>query len=533
VARALAAAIFASLLAVSGAGGTGAQTPKLGGTIVVSGGREPPCLNRLVAECKNDDPALLFPAEKVLLPAFDVDARFRFRPRLVTGVTVSHRPPFTLTYHIRPEARWSDGVPVTAADFVFTHVARMARRSSLPPGERDALLHVRRVTAVDAKTVRVTLRSPFSGWQSLFPNVLPRHVLEGVDLSKIWVDRIDDPRTGTPIGSGPFLVESLERGHELRLIRNPRYWGPHLARVDRLIIRYDIDDPVDSLLNGDLDVTSQLFAPQLQPLRNDPDLRVVSPPSPQYEHFAFRLGLGGHPALRNPLVRRALAYGIDRAAILRALGGHERPLQSVVFLVQSPYHRPNWDRYRPRPASARALLRQAGCTRGADGIYSCGGKRLSLRFVTSAGIPPRQVILTTVQAQLRKVGIEVFPTYVAPQAFFETVLPHGQFDVALFGWVFDPNPAWVTPVFSCGGVQNYTGYCSRPVTRELARAARTLDATAQARILNAADRSIASDVPVLPLFQINPPTVVRRSVKGFAVLPYNPLADAENWWVER
>ena len=95
---------------------------------------------------------------------------------------------------------------------------------------------MRRVAAVGAKTVRVTLREPFSGWQTLFPNVLPRHVLQGEDLSKIWVDRIDDPRTGNPIGSGPFLVESFERGKAAHARSGiPRYWGPHLARVDRLV----------------------------------------------------------------------------------------------------------------------------------------------------------------------------------------------------------------------------------------------------------------------------------------------------------
>ena len=70
------------------------------------------------------------------------------------------------------------------------------------------------------------------------------------------------------------------------------------------------------------------------------------------------------------------------------------------------------------------------------------------------------------------------------------------------------------------------------MSRALDRAARTLDPAAQARILNAA-RLIAADLPVLPLIQTNPPTVVRTSVEGFVKLPLNPYADAENWWLER
>jgi peptide/nickel transport system substrate-binding protein len=531
---ALLAAIVVSLLVVSGAGGTVAQTPtpKSGGTIALNSPFEPACLNPLVSTCGPGNPDLVFPVEKVLEPAFDVDARFTFRPRLVSGVTVSHRPPFTLTYHIRREARWSDGVPVTAADFVFTHAATLAQASSFPPDEQALFRHVRRVTAVDAKTVRVTLREPFSGWHALFPNVLPVHVLKGQDLSKIWADGIDDPKTGDPIGSGPFLVESLERGKALTLVRNPRYWGAHLARVDRLVIRYDAADPVASLLQGDLDIAFQLPKPLVAPLLTNPDFRVVSPPAAGYDHLAFRVGQGGPRVLRNPLIRRAIAYGIDREAVARAVAA-KRPLQSIVYLVQSPNERPNWARYRPQPALARALLARAGCKRGTDGIFSCAGRRLSLRVVTSTGIPFRQVTIATIQGQLRKIGVEVVPSYVAQSAFIPNVVAKGRFEVALFGWQFDPDPADAAPIYSCRGIDNYTGYCSRSVSRALAQASRTLDPAAQARILNAADRSIASDVPVLPLFQINPPTVVRRSVKGFDVPPYNPFSDAENWWLDR
>ena len=522
----------ASLLVISGAGGTSPQAPKSGGTIAVTGLIEPACLNPLVATCVNAGPGLEFPVEKVLEPAFDVDARFTWRPRLVSGVTVSHRPPFTLTYHIRRQARWSDGVPVTAADFVFTHAALLARASSFPPDEQALFRHVRRVTAVDAKTVRVTLREPFSAWQELFANVLPAHVLKGQDLSKIWGDRIDDPKTGEPIGSGPFLVESLEHGKALTLVRNPRYWGPHLARVDRLVIRYDFVDPVPLLLKGDLDIAFPFPRAVIAPLLKNPGFRVVSPPAGSYDHLAFRVGPGGPRVLRNPLVRRAIAYGLDRTTIARAAAA-KRPLQSIVYLVQSPYQRPNWARYQAKPALARALLIKAGCKRGSDGIFSCAGRRLSLRFVTLAGIPPRQAMLATIQAQLRRIGIEVVPRYVSDSAFIPIVVSKGRFDVALFGWQFDPDPSGAAPIYSCRGLDNYTGYCSIPVSRLLARASRTLDPAAQARILNTADRLIAADVPVLPLIQINPSVVVRTSVEDFVKPPLNPYADAENWWLER
>ena len=114
--------------------------------------------------------------------------------------------------------------------------------------------------ALDAKTVRVVLRSRFSGWRTLFANVLPSHALRGEDLTKIWTDGIDNPKTGQRIGSGPFLLGSWERGRQLTLVRNPRYWGAHRAYLDRIVIRFRLEgeNPVDWFRNGELDVADAL-----------------------------------------------------------------------------------------------------------------------------------------------------------------------------------------------------------------------------------------------------------------------------------
>ena len=173
--------------------------------------------------------------EKVLQKPFDVGPDFTYEESLVSRVDFTRRRPFTLTYHIRPEARWSDGVPVTAQDFIFT--LRAIRRHAIPEF-RDLHAPIRSARAVDRKTVRVVLRPRSASWHDFFGNILPSHALRGSDLTQVWSDRIDDPRTGRPIGSGPFLVERFERGRQLVLRRNPRYWGPHPAYVERLVIRF-------------------------------------------------------------------------------------------------------------------------------------------------------------------------------------------------------------------------------------------------------------------------------------------------------
>jgi peptide/nickel transport system substrate-binding protein len=269
-----------------------------------------------------------------------------------------------------------------------------------------------------------------------------------------------------------------------------------------------------------------------------PGWRVASWPSPQDEHLVFRLGPGGHPALKNKLVRRALAYGIDRVQIARRtlpeIGRRARPLDNTSFPAGVPSYRPNWSVYRYDPARARRLLAQAGCRRGADGIYSCGGERLRLRFLTTAGAPRRAKALELIKNQLGRAGVEVQPVYVPSPALFTTVLPGGDFDAALFNFNMVPGGS-ATPEAICGDAGNLAGYCTRLTMRDVQQVDRILDPVVRSRLLNAVDRKLVRDVPVLPLFQPVIQFALKKTIRGFVPRgsPFSIWEHDEDWWLER
>ena len=534
--RLAAALAVALLVAVAGAGGSGAQAPQRGGTVVTlrPAQTEPACLNPLA--CGGGfDPAVT----QVLEGAFETGPDLVVRPNLVSGVDIE-RNPFRLTYRIRPEARWSDGVPITAADFAFTH-EKLSAHLEDPDGIYDK---VRRVRVLDRKTFQAVLREPYADWRrQLYAVVLPRHALAGLDVTKVWSDRIDSPRTGRPIASGPFLVETFERGERLTLVRNPRYWGPHTAYLDRFVHRFRQNplDPLDPLRRNEVDVALTLggnfvSAEVAREVRRLPGWRVATWPAAAAEHFAFRVGPGGHPALGSPLVRRALAFGIDRVAIAREIQAEaprsaRRPLDSTGFLPSESSYRPNWSGYRYDVARARRLLAEAGCRQGADRIYSCAGERLRLRFVTTAGIAVRERVVELARAHLRAVGVEVEPVYASPGALFSQIAPSGNFDAILFAWVGFGGLVW--PESWCGRDQNWTGYCDRLFTRDLQQVDRVVDPVQRARILNAADAKLARAVPVLPVVQPVVRGVIRATVRG--VYPggsqFEFSQNSEDWWL--
>ena len=536
------AAIAVSLLAVSGAGGADAQTPKRGGTVVFGPVAEFSCLNPL-RNCANG-PQLFWILEKVLPGAFALARDSTLRPRLVSDeVAFTRTPPFTLTYAIRREARWSDGVPVTARDFLFTH---RAMRMYLPADDPQRT-YVRSVRKVDAKTVRVVLRSRYAGWRArLFRFVLPQHALAGEDLARIWTDGIENPKTGRPIGSGPFLVGGLDRGKQITLVRNRKYWGLHKAYLDGLIIRFcrgaclapPPAEVLESMRTGAVDFAYARDTEIVPDLRRIRGATVRLLRTNGYEHVDFRLLSGGHPALRTgargKLVRQAFAYSIDRAEIVRRLWGEidptYRPLQSAVLFNTDRHYAPNWNGYAYRPDLARGLLERAGCSRGADDIYACGGVRLSFRFST---LPTRarQRGLELMQRQLRGVGIEAVLSYSPGPAFFNQT-SSGDFDVVSFGWV-DVDGFGQRVLYGCGADLNWPGYCQRLVTADLDQADRILDDAQRAQVLNRVDRQLVKDVPVIPLYQIPWVYAYKDTIRNVVPSPSNLFWNAEDWWLER
>jgi ABC-type transport system substrate-binding protein len=286
------------------------------------------------------------------------------------------------------------------------------------------------------------------------------------------------------------------------------------------------EDPGDLLgplerdeVDAGLTLGSAFFgADAAREVRKLPGWRVAVWPGPAMEHFVFRVGSGGHPALRLKLVRQALAFGVDRVAIAREIqreapASIRRPLESTVFLPSEPSYRPTWSRYRYDVARAQRLLGQAGCRWSSDGIYECAGERLRLRAATSAGAPDRQRIVELAAAQLRRVGIEVVPVYAAPSVFLGQILPKGEFDLALFSWGGVFGGAFVWPEAICGHELNFGGYCSRLVTRDAQQ--NLIGTLAQrARVLHAVDAKLARAVPVLPVVQPVMRGFHRRSLRG-------------------
>ncbi len=209
----------------------------------------------------------------------------------------------------------------------------------------------------------------------------------------------------------------------------------------------------------------------------------------------FGSGLGGHPSLKRKLVRRALAYGIDRVALARALYGpvdsRYPPNDSAIFLSSTAQYHPNWSAYRFRPRGVPEAAR-------AGGLSTRIGRRLRLR-----GRAPLAAAGDTRRRPPPAAGARgnPAPAEAGRDRHSPRLCPSGH-DVRR-----DPSERQLRPrdvhvrspprtglglpsdLYGCGSVQNYSGYCQRLVSRELDQARRILDSSRQAQVLNRADAS--------------------------------------------
>src|SRR6266540_150740 len=291
------AAVTLTILATADAATSRAKAkPRRGGTVITALSLEPPSLNLYLGLGDAFETAIV--SGQVLASAYDVGRRGRFVPDLIVGDPKITTTPFTLSYTIKQEARWSDGIPVTARDFVFTWRLLARSRFKIEAGTREAYGEIVRAKILGPKKVRFVFRKPFPDWKRLFAPVLPGHALAGEDFDNVWRDRIDNPKTGRPIASGPFIFASRNRGSSLTLARNANYWGKK-ADLNRLSFRFLLDygDELRALLDRELDLIQETADLAFGDLPNSPGIRVKSGQTTLWEHIEFQFGNKGDPAL--------------------------------------------------------------------------------------------------------------------------------------------------------------------------------------------------------------------------------------------
>jgi peptide/nickel transport system substrate-binding protein len=433
-----------------------------------------------------------------------------------------------VTYTLRADARWGDGVPVTTADVLFTQEVGSNPKS----GVGDAELY-RRITAIevkDDKTFTMVIDKLDFDYAAIGDfEVLPAH-LERAAFADPAAYRFhtlyDTDPTNPGLYFGPYRITELAPGSHIVLERNPTWWGPPPAF--RRIVVWAVENTAAleaNLLAGGLDMVAGEIGFSLDQAlafekRHGDAFTVLYKPSLSYEHIELNLD---DPALADKRVRQALLYGIDRDAISRQLFAGRQPVAQSFVSPLDWIFTADVPRYPYDPAKARALLDAAGW-RGGDGKVrrNEAGEKLSLELATTAGNRVRELIEQVLQSEWRQIGVEIHLKNQPARLLFGESVAKRHFTMALFAWTSAPENVprsslrsdEIPTAASGWRGQNYGGFKNAEADRLIDAIEIELDRHRREALWHRLEALYAEELPALPLFFRADPYVLPKWLKG-------------------
>jgi len=490
--------------------------------------------NQVIARAIEDTPRSIDPAlgadfiaNEVITDLFEglmyPDPAGNLRPGVATSWQQS-ADGLTWTFHLRPGARWSNGAPVTAQDFVDSWRRELDPRTGAQYAgafatfvNGDAIAAGRMspatlgVEATDTHTLVIHLAKPTPYLLDLltqsftYPVYMPAVRRYGDD----WL------RPGHMVSNGPFMLKDYILGNRITLAKNPFYWDAgevHLTQV----VDYIITDPNQESLRfmaGDLALTDLFPETQYPFLKRRLGDQVVT--GPQFATYMLALNFGMPPFRGNPALREALTLTVDRDALTRYLNYGITP-PAYTLMPDLPGYaqpRPDWVKLTQpqRDALARHLYQQAG--------YSAA-HRLHLDLDTADQGPAKRHFFEAIAARWNAVlGTDI----QVHEEEFKVLLQERELKklrLVFDAWSGDYlDPFTYLQIFTSGSEFNSGGYDNPHYDALIDRAENETDPARRYRLLAQAESVLNDDVAYIPLYFYADRLLVKPYLKGWQLSP--------------
>ena len=441
------------------------------------------------------------------------------------------------TFHLRSNAFWHDGTPVTADDVIFTISLIQDPRFPGSP-TLHSLWSTVEVEKVDRRTVAFTLSEPYAPFLDYTTfGILPEHLLEGVDAADLPLT----PFNMSPIGSGPFVFEEL-RGEEgviesAILSQNSRYYEGR-TYIERIQFRFypDYESLMTAYSEGEVEGLAEVPTGDLDTARAFPELDLYSAPIAEYDTVLLNLDDPGLPFFQEPEVRQALMYGMDRERIIQDVLSGQAIVAHSPILPGTWAHSDEIAKYEHDVEEARELLDEIGWTYvGPEGVRGQDGSFLEFELLTWDD-PQRLAMAEALASQWSMVGVEATVRGVSVDELHSALVGR-DFDAALVRMSVpgdpDPYPFWHQEQIDDG--QNYAGLDHRRIS-ELTELARITLRRERRKSLYAEFQQIfTEEVPALPLtipiYTYGVDERVHDVQIGPLARPSDRFKTISDWWI--
>lgn len=515
-------ALATLLLTGCGPRETAADRAAREGRLLISLGANTPHMDPHLAE-QLPDGALL----RALLEGLVVADPQTLEPR--PGVAASWEVSadgLTYTFHLRPEARWSNGDPVTADDFVnswrralsprlgapnayLMHVIAGARAFQL--GENTDFADVG-VRAADSRTLQVRLAHPTPHFLQLLTHFvwLPVHLPTIAAHGDIDAR---DNRWAAPesfVGNGPFVPTEFVPDQFLRVRRSDTYWDAANVPLNEIVFHaFAVTTEEPAFRSGQLHITDALPIAKVDAWRKRrPEaLRIAS----SFGTYFYRINVT-RPPLDDARVRRALSAAVNRRLLIDTLlNGVYQPARALTPPGPGGYQPPALAV--DDPDLARRLLAEAGFPGGQ------GMRQIEILFNTSEN---HRLIAEAVQEMWRQT-LGITPTLANQEdSVFRDNRRQLNYDIARASWFGDfLDPISFLEIFTTDNPNNQTGWSNPRYDALIAEAGRTLDALRRLELFHQAEAILLEEAPIIPIFVYSTVRLVDPRVEGW----YDNLLD--------
>ena len=436
----------------------------------------------------------------------------------------------TYTFTLR-DLKWSDGTPLTTDDYVWTYQQVIKPENKYPYLENFG--DIVSFTATAPRTLVVTLKDAYvtgliTAGSSITP--LPKHIWENLD----WSDPTKNPEINAPtVASGPWKLKEWKRDDHATFVANDLYWEGR-PNIDTLTTRNFGTQALayQALKSGEVDWSS--FQPSdYKEAKTLPNVTVYDwfDANGNWSYIGFNLR---RPALKDPLVRKAISYATDRKGIIDGvLNGLGRPLSSP-FPQSSWAYSPNVERYDFDVSKAQDLFKQAGYTLNAKKLTK-DGQQLTLKLLYPSASKVSEGIATVVQQQLSDLGIALNAQSLEFQALQDTLKKEPfDYDLYVAAWSATTEPYYMYQIWAEQSIPelNSGAYVNKQVEDLFEQSHREFDTEKRKAIFAQIQKLITDDAPYVFLYEGQSYTGFNKRVGGIAVGKFGPY-NIHKWYLTK
>lgn len=393
----------------------------------------------------------------------------------------------TWTFYLRKGILWSDGVPFTADDVIFTYNDIVYNPAIVNDLGQILMVDEKKflVEKIDDYTIKVKLPQIYAPFLDMFGSVpiVPKHKLETIvkegKFDSAWSL---DCKPNDIVVTGPYMMEKFEPDQKVVLVRNPQYWRydeqqQQLPYIDRIIFVEvpDLDTMTLKFQNGESDVLTDISPANYMSVKDDAQKKDYSvyDLGPQLGQLFFWFNLNGdinketnkpfcdpikYSWFTNIKFRKALACAVDKKGIIDSVfSGRATPQVSILTPTNKLWYNGNVVKYEYDLNKAKAILDEIGFVdKNKDGIREdAKGNPISFSITSNKGNSNREKICVILQSTFKEIGIDLKVELVDFNAFVTRIDKSYDYDAGLIGFTGGIEPVGMFNMLKSNGQSHF------------------------------------------------------------------------------